>query len=138
MTYDDNNIFAKILRGEIPSHKIYEDDVTFAFLDVMPRSDGHTLVIPKARATGFLDADPAIILDCMKTIQNLAPKIVSAMGAEGFLIQQFNGEAAGQTVFHLHFHIVPRTQGQQLRPHAGEMADQDLLARHAELIIAAL
>lgn len=138
MTYDANNIFAKILSGDIPSHKIYENDTTFAFLDVMPRSDGHTLVIPKATATGLLDAEPQIILNCMTTIQFLAPNIVKAMGADGFIMQQFNGEAAGQTVFHLHFHIVPRKHGERLRPHAEEMADPQVLASHAETIRAVL
>jgi len=138
MTYDVENIFAKILSGEIPSHKIYEDDKTFAFLDVMPRSDGHTLVIPKANASGLLDAEPQTILDCMVTLQMLAPIIVEAMGADGFLIQQFNGESAGQTVFHLHFHLIPRKTGQSLKPHAKEMADQNLLASHAEAVRALL
>jgi len=136
--YDNNNIFAKILQGDIPSHRIYEDDTTFAFLDVMPRSDGHTLVIPKANATGLIDASPEIVANCMATIQKLAPKIVEAMGADGFLIQQFNGEAAGQTVFHLHFHIVPRKHGVGLRPHGHEMADPETLASHAHIIRAAL
>ncbi len=136
--YDNNNIFAKILQGDIPSHRIYEDDTTYAFLDVMPRSDGHTLVIPKANATGLIDASAQVIANCMATIQKLAPKIVETMGADGFLIQQFNGEAAGQTVFHLHFHIVPRKIGVSLRPHAGEMADPETLASHAHIIRAAL
>jgi len=138
MNYDSNNIFAKILKGDIPSHRIYEGETTFAFLDVMPRSDGHTLVIPKAEVTGLLDASPEVILNCMKTIQMLAPKIVEAMGADGFIVQQFNGEAAGQTVFHLHFHIVPRKHGVSLKPHAKEMADPELLASHAETIRAVL
>ena len=138
MTYDPENIFAKILKGGIPSHRIYEDDTTYAFLDVMPRSDGHTLVIPKAAVCGLLDASPEIILDCMTTIQMLAPKIIRAMGADGFIVQQFNGEAAGQTVFHLHFHIVPRTAGEHLRPHAKTMADPQILASHAETIRAFL
>ena len=136
--YDSENIFAKILKGEIPSHRIYEDDSTYAFLDVMPRSDGHTLVIPKAQATGLLDASPEVIANCMATIQKLAPKIVEAMEADGFLIQQFNGKAAGQTVFHLHFHIVPRKFGVSLRPHAGEMADPETLTAHAHIIRSAL
>ena len=138
MTYDDDNIFAKILSGDIPSYKIYEDDKIYAFLDVMPRTDGHTLVIPKARATGLLDADADVVLDCMKAIQMLAPKIVEAMGADGFIVQQFNGEAAGQTVFHLHFHIVPRTQGTKMRPHAEKMADPEELAAHHDRIIKVL
>lgn len=138
MTYDENNIFAKILREELPCHKVYEDDETFAFLDIMPRSDGHTLVIPKAEATDLFDASPEIINASMKTVQWLAPIIRDAMGAEGILIQQFNGAAAGQTVFHLHFHIVPRTEGLSLRPHAGEMAAPETLSANAEKIRKAL
>jgi len=134
MTYDENNIFAKILRGELPCHKVYEDDETFAFLDIMPRSDGHTLVIPKAEATDLFDASPETINASMKTVQWLAPIIRDAMNAEGVLIQQFNGTAAGQTVFHLHFHIVPRTEGLSLRPHAGEMEAPETLSANAEKI----
>lgn len=138
MTYDQGNVFAKILRGELPCHKIYEDEQTFAFLDIMPRSDGHTLVIPKAEATDLFDASPDVLATSMATVQKLAPVIRDAMGAQGILIQQFNGEAAGQTVFHLHFHIVPRTEGMALRPHAGEMQDPDVLSANAEKIRDAL
>lgn len=138
MTYDQGNVFAKILRGELPCHKIYEDDDTFAFLDIMPRSHGHSLVIPKAEATDLFDATPEVLATSMRTVQMLAPVIRDAMGAQGVLIQQFNGEAAGQTVFHLHFHIVPRSEGQQLRPHAGEMEDPETLSANAEKIRAAL
>ena len=132
--YDDDNIFAKILRGEIPSHRVYEDDDALAFLDVMPRAPGHTLVIPKVKATGLTDIAHDDLCTLMATVQKLAPLVVEGMGAEGFLLQQFNGTAAGQTVFHLHIHIVPRWDGQSLRPHASEMADQDELAANAAKI----
>lgn len=138
MTYDESNVFAKILRGELPCHKVYEDDETFAFLDIMPRAHGHTLVIPKASATDLFDADEAVLTSSLKTVQKLAPVIRDAMGAEGVLVQQFNGAAAGQTVFHLHFHIVPRTEGVSLRPHAGEMEDPETLSANAEKIRQAL
>jgi histidine triad (HIT) family protein len=138
MTYDDSNVFAKILRGELPCHKVYEDDATFAFMDIMPRAHGHTLVIPKAQAVDIVDADPEVLCTTIKTVQKLTPVIVSAMEAEGALIQQFNGAAAGQTVFHVHFHIIPRSEGLSLRPHAGEMGDPEVLAANAEKIRTAL
>jgi histidine triad (HIT) family protein len=134
MTYDDNNIFAKILRGEIPSHKIYEDDRTLAFLDVMPRTPGHVLVVPKVEATGLLDIPPDDLNHLMATVRKLAPLVVEAMGADGFLIQQFNGEAAGQTVFHIHMHVIPRKDGEPMKPHGTTMEDQAVLAANAEKI----
>jgi len=136
--YDPDNIFAKMLKGEIPCHKVYEDEDTLAFLDIMPRSEGHTLVIPKAETKNLFDVSPEVLAKTMAVVQKLAPKIRDAVGADGVLIQQFNGEAAGQTVFHLHFHIVPRKEGVDLKPHAGDMADQDELAKTAETIRAAL
>ncbi|XSG82342.1 MAG: HIT family protein [Methyloligella sp. ZOD6] len=138
MAYDPDNIFAKMLKGEIPCHKVYEDEDTLAFLDIMPRSEGHTLVIPKAETEDLFDVSPDVLAKTMAVVQKLAPKIRDAVGAEGVLIQQFNGSAAGQTVFHLHFHIVPRKEGVELKPHAGDMADQDELAKTAETIRAAL
>jgi len=134
MTYDRNNVFAKVLRGELPSHKIYEDEHTFAFLDIMPRSDGHALVITKEEARDLFDVSPEALAKLMAVVQKLAPKIKDAMGADGVLITQFNGAAAGQTVFHLHVHIIPRKEGVELKPHAGEMADQTALAATAEKI----
>lgn len=138
MSYDTNNIFAKILRGEIPSHKVYEDEHTLAFMDVMPQADGHTLVIPKSPSRNLLDADPASLGPLMASVQKLANAVRKAFGAEGILIQQFNEPAAGQTVFHLHFHILPRHAGAALRPHSGKMADHAVLAEHAGRIRAAL
>jgi histidine triad (HIT) family protein len=132
--YDPNNIFAKILRGEIPSHKIYEDEDTFAFLDIMPRSEGHALVVTKTEARDLFDVDPTALAKVMAVVQKLGPKIKEAVGADGVLIQQFNGAAAGQTVYHLHVHIVPVKQGVPLKPHTGQMADQGELAKTAEKI----
>ena len=134
MTYDTNNIFAKILRGEIPSHKIYEDEHTLAFMDVMPQVDGHCLVVPKAASRGLLDADPTVVSHCMQTVQKVAAATVKAMGADGFQIRQYNESAGGQTVFHLHFHILPLKEGMAMKPHTGKMADQIMLAEQAKII----
>lgn len=134
MGYDDSNIFARILRGEIPSYRIYEDDRNLAFLDVMPRTPGHTLVVPKIPAIGLLDISPEDLGILMATVQKLAPLIVEGIGAEGFMLQQFNGAAAGQTVFHLHIHIVPRIDGQPMKPHGSAMEDQEVLAANAARI----
>jgi histidine triad (HIT) family protein len=138
MSYDTSNIFARILRGEIPCHKVHEDQHTLAFMDVMPQADGHTLVIPKAPSRNLLDADPAALGPLMASVQKVANAVRQAFGAEGILIQQFNEPAAGQTVFHLHFHILPRNAGAALRPHSGKMADHAILADHAARIRAAL
>ena len=138
MSYDPNNIFAKILRGEIPCHKVYEDDHTLAFMDVMPQADGHTLVIPKAPSRNMLDADPATLGPLMASVQKLANAVRKAFDAEGILIKQYNEPAAGQTVYHLHIHVLPRHPGVELKPHTGKMADHGLLAQHAGLIRAAL
>ena len=138
MAYDENNVFAKVLRGEIPCHKIYEDEDTLAFLDIMPCSNGHALVITKEKARDLFDIKPQALAKLMAVVQKLAPKIKEAIGAEGMLIQQFNGAAAGQTVFHLHVHIVPRKAGEVLKPHAGKMEDQAKLAATAEKIRKAL
>jgi histidine triad (HIT) family protein len=138
MAYDPNNIFAKILRGEIPCHKVYEDEHTLAFMDVMPQVDGHCLVIPKQGSRNLLDADPANFAPLMATVQKVARAAREAFGAEGVLIQQFNEPAAGQTVFHLHVHVLPRIEGIALRRHTGQMADHTVLAMHAGLIRAAL
>ena len=132
--YDPDNIFAKILRGEIPCHKIYEDDDALAFLDIMPRSEGHTLVITKTPATNLFDIAPDDLCRLMKVVQTLAPELRDAVGADGVLIQQFNGAAAGQTVFHIHLHIVPIKAGVPLKPHAGQTADHAALAATAEKI----
>jgi histidine triad (HIT) family protein len=134
MAYDPDNIFAKVLRGEIPCHTIYEDEDTLAFLDIMPRTEGHALVVTKEKARDLFDIKPEALGKLMAVVQKLAPKIKEAVGADGVLIQQFNGAAAGQTVFHLHIHIVPRNEGEALKPHAGKMEDQAKLAATAEKI----
>ncbi len=138
MTYDSNNIFAKILRGEIPSHKIYEDDHTLAFMDVMPQVDGHCLVLPKVGSRNLLDADPEVLAQIMATTQKIARAAMKAFEADGVQIRQYNEEAGGQTVFHLHFHVLPMMAGESLRPHTGKMADHAILAKHAENIRSAL
>jgi len=138
MSYDTNNIFAKVLRGEIPCHKVHEDEHTLAFMDVMPQVDGHTLVIPKVPSRNLLDADPKALGALMASVQKVANAARQAFGAEGVLIQQFNEPAAGQTVFHLHVHILPRNSGEPLRPHTGKLADHAVLADHARKIRAAL
>ncbi len=138
MTYDPENIFAKILRGDAPAFKVYEDDYSMAFMDVMPQVDGHTLVIPKDNAENLHDADPTILGHTMRTTQIVAAAVKKAFAAPGIMIAQLNGPAAGQTVFHLHFHILPRHEGIEFRMHARDMADFGLLEQHAERIRAAL
>jgi histidine triad (HIT) family protein len=138
MSYDPNNIFAKILAGEIPCHKIYEDEHTLAFMDVMPQVDGHCLVIPKHGSRGLLDADVSTLAPLMATVQKVARAAKAAFNADGVQIRQYNELAAGQTVFHLHFHILPMNEGQSLRPHTGKMADHAMLAKQAEKIKMAL
>ena len=138
MTYDTENVFAKILRGEIPCHRVYEDDATLAFMDVMPMVDGHVLVIPKSASRNLLDADPAVLARTIAVVQNIASAAKVAFAADGVQIRQYNEPAAGQTVFHLHFHILPMHEGKTLRPHAGQMADHGLLVKHAERLRAAL
>ena len=138
MNYDPGNIFAKILRGEIPCHKVYEDEAALAFMDVMPMVDGHTLVIPKAASRNLLDADPQVLARTMAVVQRVARAAIAAFGADGAQIRQYNEPAAGQTVFHLHFHILPMRQGEALRPHTGNMADHGVLAGQAEQLRKAL
>ncbi len=136
--YDPDNIFAKILRGEIPSTRVYEDEHCVALMDVMPQSEGHTLILPRAASRNLLDADPAIFAPVMATVQRIARAAKTAFDADGVTIMQFNEAASGQTVFHLHFHVVPRYEGVPLKRHAGEMADAAMLAEHAAKIRQAL
>jgi histidine triad (HIT) family protein len=136
--YDDNNIFAKILRGEIPSHRVYEDDHTVAFMDVMPQAPGHVLVVPKAPSRNILDADPAALSQAIAIVQKIANAVQDAFDADGVFVCQFNEPAAGQTVFHLHFHVIPRHDGVALKPHSGTMEDGPVLAANAEKIRAEL
>jgi len=137
MSYDNDNIFARILRGELPSYKIYEDADTFAFLDIMPRVDGHLLVIPKTPARNLLDASPAQLAAVMTTVQKLSHAVLQVFEADGITIQQFNEAAGGQEVFHLHVHVLPRHAGQRLRP-PGTMADTEVLKAHADRLRAVL
>jgi histidine triad (HIT) family protein len=138
MPYDPSNIFAKILRGEIPCHKIFEDDHTLAFMDVMPQVEGHCLVIPKQASRNLLDADPKVLGHLMTTTQKVAAAAMKTFNADGVQIRQYNEDVAGQRVFHLHFHILPMKEGVQLRAHAGKMADHAMLKEHANKIKSAL
>ncbi|MEN8893834.1 HIT family protein [Planktotalea arctica] len=137
MSYDPDNIFAKILRGEIPSFKVYEDDDTYCFMDIMPRSDGHCLVIPKTPCRNILDASPAQLSACMATVNKVANACMTAFNADGITLQQFSEAAGGQEVFHLHFHILPRLDGLATRP-AGKMGDMEQIKAHADAITAVL
>lgn len=138
MSYDTNNIFARILRGEIPAHKVHEDEATLAFMDVMPQADGHTLVIPKVAAENLFDLPPADLGRLIQVTQRVAVAVRAAFQPDGLTLMQFNGPEAGQTVFHIHFHIVPRYAGVGLRSHSRQMADNTLLAEHAQRIRTAL
>jgi histidine triad (HIT) family protein len=137
-TYDPQNIFAKILRGEFSSHKVFEDDDVLAVMDVFPQSRGHTLVIPKAPSRNLLDADPAVLSAVMPKVQKVARAVMKATQADGLRLAQFNEAAAGQTVFHLHFHIIPVYEGIPLGQHGGGKADDGELAVLATEIAAAI
>lgn len=137
-TYDDNNIFAKILRGEIPSSRVYETDHVVAFMDVMPQGTGHTLVVPKAPSRNLLDATPETLAETIQAVQKIANAVKNAFSADGVTVIQFNEPAAGQTVYHLHFHVIPRFEGVELKPHTGKMEDAAILSANAEKIRAAL
>ncbi|EDQ32211.1 Diadenosine tetraphosphate (Ap4A) hydrolase and other HIT family hydrolase [Hoeflea phototrophica DFL-43] len=137
-TYDDGNVFAKILRGELPAERLYEDDHTLAIMDIMPRGDGHCLVIPKTPARNVLDADTDSLAAVAATTQLMARTVMKAFGADGVTIQQFNESAGGQVVFHLHVHVIPRFDGIAMKPHTGTMEDADVLKANAEKIRAAL
>ncbi|WP_415920525.1 HIT family protein [Tateyamaria sp. SN6-1] len=135
--YDDQNIFAKILRGEIPNVTVFEDDDTLCFMDIMPRTDGHCLVIPKTPCRNVLDASDAQLAAVMRTVRKVANAAKAGFAADGITLQQFNETAGGQEVFHLHFHIHPRHEGVAMRP-PGKMGDMDAIKAHAEKIRAAL
>jgi len=136
--YDPNNIFAKILRGEIPCHKVYEDDRALAFLDIMPRAPGHALVIPKAAVRNILDVAPDDLAHVMKIAQRIAKVSVNVFGADGVTLQQFSEGAGGQVVFHLHVHVIPRQQGIALKPPASVKESPDVLKDQAAKLTAAL
>jgi histidine triad (HIT) family protein len=137
-TYDPNNVFAKILRGELPAHKVYEDAKTFAFLDIMPRAPGHTLVIPKASARNILDVEPDDLAALFKTAQKIARAAMTVFAADGLTIQQFNEPAGGQVVFHLHIHIIPRKISVALKPPASFKEEPAVLSDQALKLAAAL
>jgi histidine triad (HIT) family protein len=137
-SYDQNNIFAKILRGELPAYKVYQDGKAFAFLDIMPRAPGHTLVIPKAAARNILDIQPDDLANLIKTTQMIARAAVAAFAADGITIQQFNEPAGGQVVFHLHFHVIPRKIGIALKPPASFKEEAAVLTDNAQKLAAAL
>lgn len=137
MTYDDQNIFARILRGELPAIKVYEDDQVLAFMDIMPQADGHTLVIPKTPAITLLDLDPEVAAYTIQVVQKIAKAIEKGLGVDGIVLMQLSGAAAGQTVPHVHFHLVP-TSLHNLGKHAAQMGDQEKIKALAEKIKAAL
>ena len=136
--YDPNNIFAKILRGELPCYKIYEDDKAFAFLDIMPRAPGHALVLPKAPARNILDVPADDLAHVAIVAQKVAQAAMTAFGADGITVQQFNEGAGGQVVFHLHVHVIPRKAGVSMKPPASEKEKPEVLAEHAKKLAAAL
>jgi histidine triad (HIT) family protein len=137
-SYDPNNIFAKILRSEFSAYKVYEDDRTLAFLDIMPQAPGHTLVVPKSAARNILDVDPDDLAYLIKIAQKIAKTATSVFAADGVNVFQFNEPAAGQTVFHLHFHVIPRKDGVPLKPPASVKEDAAVLADHQARLAAAL
>jgi histidine triad (HIT) family protein len=137
-SYDPNNIFAKILRGELPCHKVYEDERAFAFLDIMPRAAGHTLVLPKSAARNLLDVDPGDLAHVMQTAQKIAKAGMKVFSADGITIQQFNESAGGQVVFHLHVHVIPRKQGVPLKPPASVKEEASVLSDQALRLSATL
>jgi histidine triad (HIT) family protein len=138
MAYDPNNIFAKILRGGMPAFKVYEDDKALAFLDIMPRAPGHTLVLPKAAARNILDINPEDLAHVAKVVQKVAKAATKVFGADGVTVQQFNEPAGGQVVFHLHVHVIPRRNGVAMKPPASEKEKPEVLAEQAEKLKAAL
>jgi histidine triad (HIT) family protein len=135
--YQPENIFARILRGELPAHKVFEDEVALAFLDVMPQSHGHTLVIPKLSVRGMIDMPADAWGPYMVRVQKVAAAVKKGMEAEGLTVRQYEGAAGGQTVFHLHFHIIPRWVGEPLRRHGDSMEKEDVLKANAAKIRAA-
>lgn len=136
--YDPSNVFARIMRGELPSQTVYEDAETLALMDIMPRADGHVLVIPKAACRNVLDAPADALKAVALTVQKLSRAVKAAFAADGVTIQQFNEAAGGQVVFHLHVHVMPRHDGVSLRPHTGAMEKPEVLASNAEKIRMAL
>ncbi len=138
MAYDNSNIFAKILRGEAPAFSVYENEHCLAFLDAMPQSDGHTLVLPKATTIDLFDIEPDDMRTLIVAVQHVARGVRKAFEPDGIRLMQFNGSAAGQTVFHFHMHIMPCYEEKAARGHGRDFADADTLERHAAMIRAAL
>ncbi len=138
MSYDENNVFAKILRSEMPAFVVEETETTLAFMDVMPQSEGHTLIIPKTPAADIFDLPEAFARDAIAATQRVALAVRKAFEPAGVMVAQLNGAAAGQTVFHLHFHVIPRYENSDMKLHAREMADMAILDSHAQRIRAAL
>lgn len=136
--YDTGNIFAKILRGDIPCHRVYEDADAIAFMDVMPQAPGHVLVVPKAPSRNVLDADPAVLAKLLPIIQKIAQATKTVFAADGITVMQFNEPAGGQTVFHLHYHVIPRSDGVPLAKHTGTMEAGEILSANAAKIKSAL
>ncbi len=138
MAYDNQNIFARILRGEIPCVKVFEDDRTLAFMDVMPEAEGHVLVVPREAATDILDLSPEGLAAMMATVQRIAKAVDKALAPDGILLKQYNRAPAGQSIFHVHFHIVPRWEGVTLAPHGKQMVAASVLEPVAAKIRGAL
>ena len=136
--YDTDNVFARILRGDLPAERVYEDEHTLAFMDIMPRADGHVLVIPKAPSRNLLDIEAEDLGHLVQTVQRVTRAVMRAFDADGVTIQQFNEPAGGQVVFHTHVHVIPRFDGVPMRPHTGEMEKPEILAANAGKIRAAL
>ncbi|MBA9082396.1 MULTISPECIES: HIT family protein [Bartonella] len=132
--YDDNNIFAKLIRNEIPSVRVYEDNDVIAFMDIMPQAPGHTLVIPRKSCRNLLDADTEILFPVIKVVQKIANAVKKAFQADGVTVMQFNEAASQQTVYHLHFHIIPRMEGVELKPHNNVITPTEILKEHAQKI----
>lgn len=138
VAYDDSNIFAKILRGEIPSIRVYEDENCIAFMDVMPQSAGHTLIVPRAPSRNLLDADPEVLAKVIPVVQKIGQAAMKAFNADGLQLRQFNEAPSGQTVYHLHFHIIPVYEGVDFTRHAATMEDMGILKANAEKLKAVL
>lgn len=136
--YDPENIFAKIIKGALPAYKVYEDDKTIAFLDIMPRAPGHTLVIPKHPARNLLDVSADELAHVMRVAQKVANAGMKAFNADGITVQQFNEPAGGQVIFHLHVHVIPRKEGVALKPPASYHEKPEVLEEHAMRLKAAL
>jgi histidine triad (HIT) family protein len=135
--YDPNNIFMKIMRGELPCHKVYEDEHSFVFMDIMPRTEGHVLIVPKTGSRNILDADPADLGNAIRTVQKVARAAMKAFNADGLTLAQFSEPAGGQVVFHTHFHVLPRFEGVELGP-TGVRGDDAKIAENARRLREAL